>query len=345
MFKTKKLNFAEMKEVDVRADVIEPLLQSLGYESGTIHCLEREPKLRYPFFYGGRKRSGIDRPISKFPDFIIKVNSARAWIIETKPPDEKINNESIDQALSYANHPEINVPLFVICNGHRIEIFQTRQGDYRVPFVAIDYPVLESRYGDLASWLSPSAFATRFPRIGTNNLRGIAPGFGDQVFIVDGGFEIVNAHRNAMAALLNMEPIVREGLVKAVESGLMMRVKMSSGRKQIERQRKIWGHEWQECFSGDKSISADAQRPTVFSSQFIVPLREGDMIFDPAVNEYKQCLQAVDLEVLMVFSLSIDDAMIRGTQRCWMRAADTEEEQEPLWFEATCWFKCIRFNL
>jgi hypothetical protein len=64
------MNFDAMNEADIRAEVIDPLLRHLGYQSGTEFNIVRERTLRYPRMSFGRKKR-TDPELKGRPDYIL----------------------------------------------------------------------------------------------------------------------------------------------------------------------------------------------------------------------------------------------------------------------------------
>jgi type I site-specific restriction endonuclease len=121
------MNFDRMNEADIRAEVIDPLLRLLGYQSGTEFNIVRERTLRYPRISLGRKKP-TDPEVKGRPDYILEIRGLDRWIVEAKPPNTDISHDDIEQAYSYAFLPEVAAGYFVLCNGKRFQIFKTVDG-------------------------------------------------------------------------------------------------------------------------------------------------------------------------------------------------------------------------
>src|SRR5262245_61612627 len=121
------LPFERLNETDVREEVIAPLLKSLGYQSGTQNDIIREQNLRYPRVFLGRKK-GNDPPLRGKADYILEVQGRLRWVVEAKPPSSPLGLEEIEQAWTYASHPEIRALYFVVCNGRSLSVYQTANG-------------------------------------------------------------------------------------------------------------------------------------------------------------------------------------------------------------------------
>src|SRR5690606_15162772 len=122
------LNFKNFNETDVREEVLAPLIRMLGYRSGSKDNVVREQSLRYPRAFLGRKNTKKDPILRGKADYILEVGSTVRWVIEAKSPDVEIDFDSVEQAYTYANHPEIRAVYFALCNGKRFVVFQTNLG-------------------------------------------------------------------------------------------------------------------------------------------------------------------------------------------------------------------------
>lgn len=126
------LSDPDFKEDSVREIVILPLLRELGYESDDI---ERSVSLAHPFLRVGSR----NRPVTLIPDYVLKSNGTRAWVLDAKSPRESVtSSEHIGQAFSYAIHPEINANFFALCNGLQLAIYSTRGDRNALLIVALD---------------------------------------------------------------------------------------------------------------------------------------------------------------------------------------------------------------
>lgn len=116
----KSLDFSDWNETDVREEFIAPLLNFLGYSKGTVNTIvrEKQAKLTQPYHRVGRDKVIID--------YVPSVKLKNFWIIEAKPGNVlEMEFGDLLQAHLYAVHPEIQVPYFVLCNGHEIRIYDS----------------------------------------------------------------------------------------------------------------------------------------------------------------------------------------------------------------------------
>ena len=120
-----ELPFSTMNETDVRAEVLEPLLRRLGYSMAGGAVIKREQALSYPLLYLGRKKPGKDLKLRGIADYTLEVAGHARWTLEAKPPSVLLDEEVIQQAWSYAIHPEVQSSYFAICNGRVLKVYST----------------------------------------------------------------------------------------------------------------------------------------------------------------------------------------------------------------------------
>nr|WP_233166028.1 type I restriction enzyme HsdR N-terminal domain-containing protein [Pedobacter sp. ASV12] len=95
-------------------------MKDLGYSNSKDTQVIRNHGLKHPFVSIGSSR----RNITVIPDYLMQVAEKPAWILEAKSPSEQITDtKHIEQAYSYAIHPEIRVNYFALCNGHFFSLF------------------------------------------------------------------------------------------------------------------------------------------------------------------------------------------------------------------------------
>lgn len=142
----------DFKEDSVREVIILPILKELGYIQENII---RSKSLQHPFLKIGSKK----RPITLVPDYVLKVESNFAWVLDAKAPNQKIINcENVEQVYSYSTHPEIRSIYFALCNGVEFSIFRTTETDKPILYFQVDE--IEQHWNDLKTLLSVNSFQT-----------------------------------------------------------------------------------------------------------------------------------------------------------------------------------------
>lgn len=114
----------EFKEDAVREEIISPLIKQLGYTLTGDSRIIRSKSLVHPYVAIGSKQ----RIVSITPDYVFYSDNKPYWILEVKAPTEEIlKSKHVEQAYSYAIHPEIRAELYALCNGREFALFEIRK--------------------------------------------------------------------------------------------------------------------------------------------------------------------------------------------------------------------------
>lgn len=147
-----QLKSRDFKEDSVREVLILPLLEALGY---TNHNIVRSKTLQHPYLKIGSKK----RPVNLVPDYLFRIDSSYAWVLDAKSPDENIRyGDNVEQVYSYATHPEIRTKYFALCNGREFTLFRQDSDDR--PILDFELKEIDRYWEDLARYLAPDAFQT-----------------------------------------------------------------------------------------------------------------------------------------------------------------------------------------
>lgn len=119
--KIAKLSEKELKEVDVREEIINPLMKILGYENLKGNII-RENRFETEIIIGTKKKKYY-----YYPDYLFITKKGIKWILEAKSSKEKIDNKVFNQAYSYAINENVNAKMFVICNGREFAIYSLKK--------------------------------------------------------------------------------------------------------------------------------------------------------------------------------------------------------------------------
>lgn len=153
-FDFSKLDDDDFKEDSVREEFILPILQRLGYSATGQHQIIRSKTLPHPYVMIGSKR----HPVYIIPDYILKANNQAAFILDAKSPSEPIyKSKAVEQAYSYAIHPDIRVSMFVLCNGRELVIYELSRAE---PVLRLSISEVTLQWDKLNAFLSP-AFVLR----------------------------------------------------------------------------------------------------------------------------------------------------------------------------------------
>lgn len=289
--------FDGMSEADIREEVIAPVLRMLGYQSGTDNNVVREKSisLRYPNMFLGRKKIGKDPVLRGRPDYICEVRNVTRWAIEAKPPSEEIDRNDIEQAHSYAAHPELAAPLFVLTNGRSWKIFESNRGPAATPLIALTYTELQNDFYKLENLLSPPSLRRNYPVRVLDLHRPLSAGTGSRVAIV-GGFtrydqldliveglpaEIVQPAIDRAQRLVGYATTITGAeCYRDPEMGIVANVKMHHPNEIMSKFASENGFATQQYVTRADSISNEPTSPTIFETSSSRKLAPGTRTFD-----------------------------------------------------------------
>lgn len=155
----------EFKEDSVRELVIAPILSRLGYPPSGSTRVFRSKSLQNPFIRVGTRK----HPVTTIPDYTLFVNDKPLFVLDAKAPNkELLSEEYLQQAYSYAIHPEVRCDEFGLCNGRELAIFNTIQIE---PLLHLRFEEFESKWIEIEKYLAPKFLCEPA-------LRRFAPDFG-----------------------------------------------------------------------------------------------------------------------------------------------------------------------
>lgn len=147
------LDDPEFKEDAVREELIVPLLNRLGYTATGEHKITRSKALEHPFVAIGSKA----HKVNIFPDYLLKPAGKAGWILDAKAPDEDIvKGQNVEQAYSYAIHPDVRVPIYALCNGRHLTVFHISK---LAPELVVSLPDIEAHWKSIEDLLNPVAMS------------------------------------------------------------------------------------------------------------------------------------------------------------------------------------------
>lgn len=280
------LQFEKMNEADVREEVLAPLVGILGYRSGHIHNVIREQSLRYPRIFLGRKNPKKDSLLRGEADYILEADGKVRWVIEAKAPNVEINIDEIEQAYSYANHPEIRAVYFVLSNGKTFQIFQTNQGPESMPVFSITYSELTEKISCIKNILSPEAILRDHPAITPDFGEPLAPGLRSVVRIANG---LIKYEKNTLGLPVfnELQTGIAGGAIERDEKRRMVACIRTTGpSRSLQELNERLGLSIFEMISDDSTISTDPEKPSLFIYENTVILPSGEELLD--LNTWKK---------------------------------------------------------
>lgn len=118
------LDDPNFKEDSVREELILPIIKKLGYQPSGDARILRSKRLLHPYVALGSKQ----QKISIIPDYIFLSGQSSYWVLDAKSPTEDIRkSKHVEQAYSYAIHPEVRAELFALCNGREFVLYSTKK--------------------------------------------------------------------------------------------------------------------------------------------------------------------------------------------------------------------------
>lgn len=137
------LDVSTYSEMDVRAEVIDPIVRALGYQKQTDFSTQREKNLKI-------------LSADAFPDYSMMLFEENFWIIEAKKVRQggSFTGADVKQALVYAAHPDINAALLVLCDGRILHVFD-REETLSKPALEIEIAHIVRDFDKLRRLLSP----------------------------------------------------------------------------------------------------------------------------------------------------------------------------------------------
>ena len=272
--------FEEFNETDVREEIIAPLLRSLGYRSGTVNNIVREQSLRYSRSYLGRKNPARDPELRGIADYILDVNHLVRWVIEAKPPSVDIAADEIEQAWSYANHPEVRAVYFSLCNGRVLHVFQTQHGPEAGPILTLTFEQMESDLSRLVDILSPAALLRDFPDRKVDQQPPIGPGL-RSVARISQGWIRYDYNNLENPALNHMQTGIPFGAVqRGDDGGLIAYLETLAPLRTFQEWNERLGLTSFEMRSYSSALSIDPKAPTRFTSSQKVVFPAGVPMLD-----------------------------------------------------------------
>jgi hypothetical protein len=189
----------EFKEDAVREFILAPMVRKLGYLPTGDTRVTLSKTLRNPFIRVGT----TNHPVTTVPDYTFYINNQPLFVLDAKSPSESVLNlNHIQQAYSYAIHPEIRCEQFGLCNGKEIAIFNVSQYE---PLLHLKFEEFEKNWNKVEEYLTPKYLSEP-------HLRKFAPDYG--LALMRMGFTKKNK-MHMMGVRLNLFAKVDQNIITA----------------------------------------------------------------------------------------------------------------------------------
>jgi hypothetical protein len=316
-FQLRDLPLASLSEADVRAEIIDPFLRELGYQTGSTNNILREGQLRYDFLYLGRKTKG-DLKLSGRPDYVLEVGDFGTWLVEAKAGSVPLDQEAYEQAKSYALHPDVGAALFLLCNGSRFALYSTSSRSFEDALLRLSYEEIRDAWLTVESILSPQGFMRSVPRAHFDARLPLARGWPASLRLGAGVAVPSEVRGNAdmidLSALANMTNHIGGGSCERGPDGRIQTVLnfvASNAFTQNLLDRK--GLNSQALETESEFISLDADDPTLFRNSFEFRTEADEELFD--VTTWQPMKMPIPLAATAhITALAVlSDGFVRGT--------------------------------
>lgn len=308
------LNFDRMNEADVREEFIAPLLTELGYRSGSENHAAREVplSLRYPRSFLGRKNKKKDPYLRGRADYVLEVSGHARWVIEAKPPQESIDLDSIEQAFSYASHPEIRAVYFAISNGREFRIYRTSAPPESPPILQMEYADIERDTSPIFNLLSADAIKRDFP-FEQDLGAPLGPGLRSLAMIASGSISYSRVSI-PMPIVEELQIAIVDGAIERGEAGnLIAYVVTLAPIRSIQQMIEKMGLSKLEYTSPATVLSSDPALPTEFSYSGQAIFKKGEELFDMTSNTRLKLPYSINCDVKSKVKVHVKNGKIAGS--------------------------------
>jgi hypothetical protein len=262
-------DFDTMNETDVREIIVRPLLSRLGYAHNTKANIRTEVPLRYDRTFLGRKNPKKDPPLAGRADYICDAISYGRWVVEVKTPSSPLTQDHVEQAHTYAAHPEISASYFMLTNGRESRLYAaSRLGE---PILAWRFEQTEQHLMTLFNIVGYEAIRKLTMTLKPDTSKPLGAGLPSRVRIVGGQIEYREHHSTHPLlqndVMIGMIGAITGGRVERAPDGrLLSIVRVLSPYQQLSELSKLAGIGDFEFFSAEEFISSDVQNPTIFQN-------------------------------------------------------------------------------
>jgi hypothetical protein len=282
-------DFASMNETDVREIIVRPLLERLGYRHGTDANIRTEQRLTYAHTFLGRKNPKKDPPLAGRADYICDAISFGRWVVEVKAPGEELTQNAIQQAHTYAAHPEVAAAFFLVTNGRDFKLYETGK---------LAEPILEWSFNDtnviwwrLFNIISPEAIKKRARVTLADPGKPLGKCLASKQRIIGG--EIIYDFYETNHPLLKNDDInglrlpVTGGSVRRSEAGLIIgHVVVASVAPLMKELNEVLGiADGYDFLSATEYLSEDREHPSIFQNLVRNLVPAGTLITVPGLGK------------------------------------------------------------
>lgn len=243
-----------------------------GCRQGSEANIRTEVNLKYPKAFLGRKKPGKDPELKGRADYVCEVVSFGRWVVEVKSPAEPIDESAIQQAHTYAAHPEIAASFILISNGRRFVLYRT--GALGAALLDFEHDQLEDNLLRLFNIVGPAAIRKLSALVSIDPGKPLGRGLASYLTIA-GGLITYEEHESN-TPLVPRDVI--EGLRLPIVSGSVQRIDDGRIHARVEVAHaapllrsitsSIGISDGYDFYSADEYISIDPEKPTIFQNLY-----------------------------------------------------------------------------
>lgn len=295
------MDLSRYNETDIREEFAVPLLARLGYKKGTDADISREEsiEIRYGRAFLGRKNPKKDPVLRGRIDYLLSIFGYTRVIVEVKAPNVDIGIDELEQALSYARHPEISASFYVVMNGNSMHIYDARFSIETARLIVIETSDLDVLYDESKNIIGVDAIKRDFRAHKIDLGRGIGRSLRSEEQIRTGILKYQSSRylvhtappdtQDQILQALQSQPNLLQGMQTAILGGTIRRTDQGSIVAELK-----WNAPWGQLLDFweakrldqvryvclDKDISSHPDNPSAFDYYGNFSIEEGDEIFD-----------------------------------------------------------------
>lgn len=214
-------------------------------------------------------------------DYVCYAGRRMAWTIEAKPEVPELTTDDVEQAYTYARHPEVRAEYFCLCNGKEFRVNATSAAAGAPPLRITDPREPATAAVTLRSLLGPEELLRRFADVVADASPPIGEGLASFAQITGG--RIVYDLDVPLRALQGITMGVATGAIQRDESNRLYAYwKVQAPYAQLQRTLTILKLDTVEAHSDQSQLSVDPSRPTVFILDETKTFPKGTPMFDLA---------------------------------------------------------------
>jgi hypothetical protein len=268
------IDFSKLNEQDVREEILAPIIRHLGYRRGTSNDVIRELSLRYPRIFLGRKKPKKDPIIRGEADYVLDIDNKWRWVLEAKSPGQ-IDIDEIEQAYSYAIHPEVRAIYFCLSDGYEFKIYRTDYAPDVAPIFQTNYDELNTTFATLKNILSPESIKRNWSARVIDIGKPVGTGLNSLVKIESGhiGFQS-NSWNIPVYNALSLTVV--NGTIQRDEDGKLLIYLVTRSSLALQEKNSRLGLDTVEVKSSEDILSCDSEKPTLFVSRKTYTIPQGE---------------------------------------------------------------------